>query len=111
MNRHNLYRITIITGLFLVRTLQGWGSAHKPLPRLFIPPLQMIADTVPQAKPTEPKTGQPATEGPIEGTVKPLIKSVPKAKNQVKPKALPGKLPVKTPTIVKPKIIIRRIGL
>ena len=110
MNKNNIYRITLLICLFSIRTTKGWGSDLRSLPRLSFTAGYRVSDTVPPAKPADPKPAQPVPEGPVTEIVKPIIKQIPKSKKQLKPVALPGKLPVKTPAVVKPKVIIRRIG-
>ena len=69
-----------------------------------------MTDTVPVTRPPEVKPETPVAKNPLEEAVKPVIKTIPKSKKQLKPLALPGNLPVKPGKIVKPKIIIKRVG-
>lgn len=106
-----LYRIFILSCLFTIRSLQGWGSDSPSLPHLTLNAQRVFTDTLPPAKPAEVKPAPPSTKNPVDEVVKPIIKQIPKSKKQVKPVAIPGKLPVNTQKIVKPKVIIRRVGL
>jgi hypothetical protein len=67
----------------------------------------VFQDTLPK------KTEKPATpEQKQETPADPIIKEVPKARKQVKPVAVPSVvIPIKPPVIIKPKIVIKKIGL
>ncbi|SFE07956.1 hypothetical protein SAMN05518672_104402 [Chitinophaga sp. CF118] len=98
----------IITFLLII-SFKSWGSV--PLPQLSykaISSYAMLNDTIPGKKPEEVEQKQ---EQPLKEVTDPVIKEVPRSKKQLKPIAVPTKvLPVKAP-IIKPKIVIKKIGV
>ena len=111
MNLKPLYLKAVLFGLFLIPTHKGWGSDHKSLPHPIL--IMASSDTVPPVKPAEvkPAENKPANPAlPVEKIIDPVIKVIPKSRKQIKPVAIPGNIPAKTQKIIKPKIIIRRIG-
>ncbi|GAA3938775.1 hypothetical protein GO495_11055 [Chitinophaga oryziterrae] len=107
MNKGAFYRYAGIIIILLIVSLKSWGSVTLPqLNRKAASACLSLQDTIPPAnKPVEAEQKQ---EQPVTDAV---IKEVPKAKKQLKPIAVPpAVLPVKTP-IVKPKIVIKRIGV
>ncbi|MCF6402546.1 hypothetical protein L3C95_11660 [Chitinophaga filiformis] len=109
MNKGAIYRHVGITAILSIISLYSWGSTTLPQPTYkVIPPDAVRMDTIPVKKPVETETVEPTQELPVE----PVIKEVPKAKKQVKPIAVPSVItPVKTPKIIKPKIVIKKIGV
>jgi hypothetical protein len=96
MNKGAFY----ITTILLIISLKSWGSV--PLP-------QLLTDTIPVKRPEEVVQKQ---DQPVKELTDPVIKEVPRAKKQLKPIAVPPTVvPVKVPQIIKPKIVIRRIGV
>jgi hypothetical protein len=87
--------------VLLTVSLRSWGSVA--LPQLSY---KALRDTIPAQKPVvETQTSE---QKPVET----IIKEVPKAKKQLKPIAVPPTgIPVKPPVIIKPKIVIKKIGL
>jgi len=110
MNQGALYRHVGITTILLFISLYSWGSTTLPQhPNKLVPPDAAPLDTIPVKKPVETETvEQKKEEPPVES----VIKEVPKAKKQVKPIAVPPVVtPVKPPQIIKPKIVIKKIGV
>jgi len=107
MNKGTFYRYAGILIILLIVSLKSWGSVTLPqLNHKAASTCLALQDTIPPAnKPAEAEKKQ---EQPVTDAV---IKEVPKAKKQLKPIAVPTTvLPVKAP-IVKPKIVIKRIGV
>ncbi|PSL21488.1 hypothetical protein CLV42_12342 [Chitinophaga ginsengisoli] len=109
MNKGALYRHVGITTTLLIISLHSWGSATLPQhPYRIIPVNTVPLDTIPVKKPVETETVEQKQELPVE----PVIKEVPKSKKQLKPIAVPTVVtPVKPPQIIKPKIVIKKIGV
>lgn len=125
MKKRTVYIQFLITGLFTIRTLTGWGSELKPLPypalsKQSVPTLAYcLTDTVPPKKTEQDKDkkNDAAVQDPVKvpennvtATVKEeikVIKEVPKSKKKIKPVKIDGIPPPKT--IIKPKIIIKKI--
>jgi len=109
MNQGALYRHVGITVILSIISLYSWGSATLPQPTYKVKPSEALPlDTIPVKKPVETETVAPTQDLPVE----PVIKEVPKAKKQVKPIAVPPVMtPVKPPQIIKPKIVIKKIGI
>jgi len=109
MNKGALYRHVGITAILLIISLYSWGSVKLPQPTYKVIPVNTVPlDTIPVKKPVETETVEPKQELPVE----PVIKEVPKAKKQLKPIAVPTVVtPVKAPKIIKPKIVIKKIGV
>lgn len=109
MNKGALYRHVGITAILLIISLYSWGSVKLPQPTYKVAPAYTaLLDTIPVKKPVETETVEPKQELPVE----PVIKEVPKAKKQLKPIAVPTVVtPVKPPKIIKPKIVIKKIGI
>lgn len=109
MNKGALYRCVGITVILLIISLYSWGSVTLPQhPYKVESPYVALRDTVPVKKPVETETVEQKQEQPLE----PVIKEVPRSKKQVKPIAVPpAVLPVKPPKVIKPKIVIKKIGV
>ena len=89
--------------ILLLSSLHSRGGISLPRP-------VYIIDSIPVATPQE-QVKTTTQEQPVKD-LKDVIKEVPKAKKQIKPIAVPGTVvPVKTPQIIKPKIVIKRIGV
>ena len=102
MNKGTFYIITIL----LIISLKSWGSAALPQ---FSHKAYLLTDTVPVKKPEEVTQKQ---DQPVKEVIDPVIKEVPRAKKQLKPIAVPPTVvPVKVPRIIKPKIVIKKIGV
>jgi hypothetical protein len=126
MEKRTAYISFLITSLLVIRTLTGWGSETKPLPHLFITKqyvpalLNCLADTVPPQKaepdkdkkpnaaPQQDPVAAPANNVPTTAKeeVK-AIKEVPKSKKKITPVKIDAVPPPQT--IIKPKIIIRKL--
>ncbi|SEW25239.1 hypothetical protein SAMN05428988_3615 [Chitinophaga sp. YR573] len=106
MNKGAFYRYAGIIIILLIVSLKSWGSVTLPqLNHKAASTCLALQDSIPPRKPVEAEQKQ---EQPVTDAV---IKEVPKAKKQIKPIAVPTTvLPVKAP-IVKPKIVIRKIGV
>jgi hypothetical protein len=109
MNKGALYRHVGITTILLIISLYSWGSTKLPQHTYKVVPANAAPlDTIPVKKPVETETVEQKQELPVE----PVIKEVPKAKKQLKPIAVPPVVtPVKPPQIIKPKIVIKKIGV
>lgn len=109
MNKGVLYRYAGIITILLIISLKSWGSV--PLPQLSykaVASYVMLPDTVPVQKPEEAAQKQ---ERPLKEITDPVIKEVPRAKKQIKPISVPTKVaPVKV-RIIKPKIVIKKVGV
>lgn len=89
--------------ILLIVSLRSWGSVS--LPQLSY---KVLNDSIPVKKPVETVSSEQKQEQPVET----IIKEVPKAKKQLKPIAVPPTvIPVKPPVIIKPKIVIKKIGI
>lgn len=98
-----IYRHMGISVILLVISAVSQGS--DVLPRLTA---EIFQDTLPAKKTEKPATPEQKQETPAD----PIIKEVPKARKQVKPVAVPPVvIPIKPPVIIKPKIVIKKIGL
>ncbi|WP_232538926.1 hypothetical protein [Chitinophaga tropicalis] len=104
MDKGILYRYTGIIIILLICHLNSWGSVSLPQH----PPYSVPLDSIPVKKPAEvEKQDQPVTDA-----IPDVIKEVPKSKKQVKPIAVPpAVMPVKPHVIIKPKIVIKKIGV
>jgi hypothetical protein len=109
MNKGVLYRYVGITILLLIISLYSWGSISLPQHSYkVISPFVELRDTIPVKKPVEMAPVEQKKELPIE----PVIKEVPRAKKQLKPIAVPPVVrPLKSPKVIKPKIVIKKIGV
>jgi hypothetical protein len=111
MNKWVFPRYAGITILLLISYLNGWGSVSLPQPT-YGPddPYCVAADSIPIKKQVE--AGKAPQDQPVPDVVQPVIKEVPKARKQIKPIAVPpAVVPVKPPVIIKPKIVIKKIGV
>lgn len=105
--------------IFLITTLMLSGIPNKSRGNDRLPPLFdsgyvdfSLNDTIPVKKTVEPDAKSlPKNESPVKEILEPVIKTVPKSKKQVKPVAVPTVKPAKVPKIIKPKVIIRKVGL
>ena len=109
MNKGVLYRYVGITIILLIISLYSWGSVSLPQhPYKVISPSVELRDTIPVKKPVETAPVEQQKELPVE----PIIKEVPRAKKQLKPIAVPTAVrPLKPPKVIKPKIVIKKIGV
>jgi hypothetical protein len=108
MNKGALYRYVGITIILLIISLYSWGSVSLPQHSYKVmSPSVELRDTIP-VKPVETAPVEQKKEPPIE----PVIKEVPRAKKQLKPIAVPPAVrPLKSPKVIKPKIVIKKIGV
>lgn len=104
MNKGIVCRYAGIVIVLLISYLNSWGSVSLPQHPLYSVPL----DSIPAKKQAEvEKQDQPVTDA-----AQTVIKEVPKSKKQLKPVAVPpAVMPVKPPVIIKPKIVIKKIGV
>ncbi|MFT3827671.1 MAG: hypothetical protein QM731_27375 [Chitinophagaceae bacterium] len=113
MNKGIFYHSISIISILLICSLKSWGS--ETLPQLDGKPVcayRVVTDTVPGQKPPEVKKEEPKQEQPVKEAVGEVIKEVPKSKKQVKPVAVSAtSVPVKPPVIIKPKVVIKKIGV
>lgn len=109
MNKGILYRYVGITIILLFISLYSWGSVSLPQHPYKVMSLSVeLRDTIPVKNPAETAPAEQKKE-PI---VEPVIKEVPRAKKQLKPIAVPSTVvPVKPPKVIKPKIVIKKIGV
>lgn len=110
MNKGAFYRYAGIISILLIVSLNSRGSVTLPLlTHKAASTCLALQDTIPGKKPAEEV--EQKQEQPVKEVTDAVIKEVPKSKKQIKPIAIPpAVLPVKAP-IIKPKIVIKKIGV